>query len=130
VVLQDGAALLIRRTGGGLLGDLWGFPEGELRPGESGPAGLRRILRERLGVRARVGQALPTLQHSYTHFQVRRQAYLCALSVAVPGRPDRRWVRRRALPRYPMGKLDRLLARHWAELGPAADEPKASGREG
>jgi A/G-specific adenine glycosylase len=115
VVLQDGAALLLRRESGALLGDLWGFPEGERRPGESGRAALRRILRQRLGVRVQVGPALPALRHSYTHFQVVREAYLCRLAGDLPRRPGQRWVRRRALSRYPMGRLDRSLARLWAE---------------
>jgi len=120
VVVREEAALLVRRESGGLLGDLWSFPGGELREGENGRAGLRRILRQMLGVRVRIGQALPELRHSYTHFQVTRQAYLCLLTGDLPARPTLRWVRRRALGRYPMGKLDRSLARQWAEWSGAA----------
>jgi A/G-specific adenine glycosylase len=120
VVVREEAALLVRRESGGLLGDLWSFPGGELEEGENGRAGLRRILRQMLGVRVRVGQALPELRHSYTHFQVTREAYLCLLSGDLPARSTLRWVRRRALGRYPMGKLDRSLARLWAERSGAA----------
>jgi len=120
VVVREEAALLVRRESGGLLGDLWSFPGGELEEGENGRAGLRRILRQMLGVRVRIGQALPELRHSYTHFQVTRQAYLCLLTGDLPARPTLRWVRRRALGRYPMGKLDRSLARQWAEWSGAA----------
>jgi A/G-specific adenine glycosylase len=116
VVLREDAALLVRRDPNGLLGDLWGFPESELRSGESGRAAVRRAIKELLGVPVRVGRALPTHEHRYTHFAVTREAYVCRLAGEVTRRAGLRWVRRQALARYPMGKLDRTLARRWAEL--------------
>lgn len=120
VVLRDGAALIVRRQGQ-LLGGLWAFPDGELQPGEGLIAGLRRVLRHTLGIRVKVGTALPTLQHSYTHFQVTRHAFLCELRGEPPAGEGLRWVRRTRLSRYPMGKLDRSLAQLWAEAAAAAD---------
>jgi len=120
VVLREDAALLVRRDSGGLLGNLWGFPESELRSGETGRAAVRRAIKELLGVPVRVGRALPAHEHRYTHFEVTREAYVCRLAGEVPRRPGLRWVRRQALSRYPMGKLDRTLARRWAESGGSA----------
>jgi A/G-specific adenine glycosylase len=114
VLRRNGRVLLAKRPSQGLLGGLWEFPGGKLEPGEDLAAALRRELREELGVDARVGPALGTYRHAYTHFRITLHAFLCAL---VGGRPRPiqaarlAWVRLEDLPSYPMGKVDRMIAR-------------------
>jgi len=82
--------------------------------GESLPECLEREIREELGVTIRVGELFGVYRHAYTHFRVTLHAFLCEL---VDGEPvaiqvsDLRWVSVQDLGQYPMGKIDRQIAR-------------------
>jgi A/G-specific adenine glycosylase len=128
--------LIARRPPGGLLGGLWEFPGGKAEPGESIDQTLRRELREELAIEVDVLDTLGCYDHVYTHFRVSVYAFVCRLR----GRPPRllehtalRWVRPEALSRYPMGKVDRAIARRWKAVhpsGPRRSRPKAAGKVG
>jgi A/G-specific adenine glycosylase len=114
VLSRDGRVLLAKRPSRGLLGGMWEFPGGKLEPGEDLGAALRRELREELGVEVRVGQAFGVYQHAYTHFRITLHAFLCEL---LDGQPqpleaaELAWIVPAELDRYPMGKVDRMIAR-------------------
>ncbi len=106
--------LIAQRPAEALLGGLWEFPGGKRERGESLAACLRRELREELGIRVRVGRARGTLAHAYSHFRVRLHIFDCEWLGGVPRAiqaADVRWARLRDLARYPMGRLDRQVAR-------------------
>lgn len=114
-VLRRGRRVLIaERPEGILLGGLWEFPGGKQRRGESLQACLRRELQEELGVTVQVGARLGVFRHAYSHFRVTVYAYECGL---VRGEPQPRehcrlrWAAVRALGRFPMGKVDRAIAK-------------------
>jgi A/G-specific adenine glycosylase len=116
VIRQDGRVLLAQRPSKGLLGGLWEFPGGTLE--EDDPdlrACLQREIREELGVEIHVDEAFGQYDHAYTHFKIRLHAFLCRLADgALPQALDGQalvWITLPELPDYPMGKVDRQIAR-------------------
>jgi A/G-specific adenine glycosylase len=108
VILKKGRVLLAKRPSSGLLGGMWEFPNGRV---DGDPArGLGSALKTgyRLGVRK--GAALGTIQHAYTHFRVTVHVFGCEL-LAAPAVKTLKWVRLKELEDYPMGRIDRLIAR-------------------
>jgi A/G-specific adenine glycosylase len=114
VLHRDGTVLLAQRPSEGLLGGMWEFPGGKLEAGETLEECLVREIREELGVQVRVGEAFGVYRHAYTHFRITLHAFRCEL---VRGRPrplqaaGLAWVAPADLGNYPMGKVDRLIAR-------------------
>jgi len=114
VLHRDGLVLIARRPEGGLLGGLWEFPGGKQESEESLTECLERELLEELGVKIEVGEKLGVFKHAYTHFRVTLHAFACRIVEGEP-RPVQpsaiRWVALSQLGEYPMGKIDRQLAR-------------------
>jgi len=114
VIVKDDKALIDLRNSTGLLGGLWEFPGGKVEAGETLPEALIRELREELGVEVTVGEALGIYRHAYTHFKVTVHTFR---AVIVKGDPKPlqsegvEWVEIELLGEYPMGKVDRLIAR-------------------
>lgn len=115
VIHRAGRVLITQRPQDGLLGGMWEFPGGKLRPGEDLAACLQREIQEELGVEVEVGGWIGVFRHGYTHFHVTLHAFYCSLSPGQAPRPlqvqDLRWVSPAELARYPMGKIDRLISR-------------------
>jgi A/G-specific adenine glycosylase len=103
VIYRGGRMLIDKRKPEGLLGGLWEFPGGKVRPGESLEAALGREVREELDIAIEVGTELAVVDHAYTHFRVRIHAFECR---HVSGNPrciacaDFKWVRPSDLGRY------------------------------
>lgn len=113
VIQRNGHVLIAQRPASGLLGGLWEFPGGKVRPGEELPSGLQREIREELGVEIQVGAAFGVYRHAYTHFRVTLHAFCCSLLQGEPRNLEHsalEWVPPSALPDYPMGKIDRQIA--------------------
>lgn len=120
VIRRDGQVLIGKRPPDGLLGGLWEFPGGKLEPGEQPESGLRREVREELGVEVEVVRSLGTYRHAYTHFRVTVQAFYCNLLAGEPRglhHSALAWSDVRSLSDYPMGKVDRLIAEQLARNG-------------
>ena len=112
-----GPVLIARRPAAGLLGGMWEFPGGKLQDGEDLPACLRRELMEELGVEVEVGDPFGVYQHAYTHFRVTLHAFCCTLSAGEPQplhASELAWVEPSGLSRFPMGKIDRQIAKKLA----------------
>ncbi len=125
VITRGEEVLLAQRPPDGLLGNLWEFPGGKLEPGESLEAALQREIREELGVEIRVGPSLGVYRHAYTHFRVTLHAFRAWLRPGERPRPLQvqalRWLRPDELDAFPMGKIDRHIARR---LQQQAEEKK------
>ena len=114
-VCQSGPLYLIaQRPAHGLLGGLWEFPGGKLQQGEDLPACLRREICEELGAEIEVDELLGVYRHAFTHFRITLHAFRCTLIQHEP-RPiqvaDIRWVKPEEMGSYPMGKIDRQIAK-------------------
>ena len=115
VIVRDGKVLIAQRPSTGLLGGLWEFPGGKLEPGEDLHACLQREISEELGVPVAVKHQLGEYRHAYTHFRVTVHAFFCDLGQDAQPTPlqvdDLQWAAPSILQDYPMGKIDRQIAR-------------------
>jgi len=114
VIIHAGKVLLAKRPSKGLLGGMWEFPGGKQELNESLKTCLRRELQEELGVQVDVGAAFGIYNHAYTHFRITLHAFHCELKRGEP-QPIQAaalaWVGPADLDKYPMGKVDRQIAR-------------------
>jgi A/G-specific adenine glycosylase len=93
---------------------MWEFPGGKVEKGESLVECLAREIREELGTGIRVGNAIGIYQHAYTHFRITLHAFNCKLRGGKPRAVEAAklaWVLPEALADYPMGKVDRQIAK-------------------
>jgi len=118
IIQRQGQVLIAQRPPYGLLGGMWEFPGGKQQEGESLPDCLQREIKEELGVMVEVGTPAGVYRHAYTHFRLTLHAFYCRLLGDEP-RPLEvaalRWISPAELPAYPMGKVDRSIARRLIE---------------
>ena len=111
VIIQKGKVLLAKRPSKGLLAGMWEFPNARV---EGNPhAGLASALRAAYSLKVRVKRAthpLVILEHAYSHFTVTVHALRCELIEMLPDQ-NLKWVSVNRLDDYPMGKIDRQVAR-------------------
>lgn len=115
VIAENGKFLITQRPRQGLLGGMWEFPGGKCQEGESLEACLKREIQEELALEIEVGQSLGVYRHAYTHYRLTLHAYRCTICggnqpVPMQGQAFQ-WVERQQLPLFPMGKIDRQIAR-------------------
>ena len=116
VIRRNGHILLARRPENGMLGGLWEFPGGKVQPGETYQAALQREIREELAAEIAVGDRIGTYRHAFTHFRITLRAYECRLRPASPPlqaleHSALAWVTPAEFDDYPMGAVDRQIAR-------------------
>jgi A/G-specific adenine glycosylase len=108
VIVEDGKVLLAKRPSKGLLGGMWEFPNGRV---DGEPAeGLESVLEAGYRLKVQRNEALGTVQHAYTHFRVTVHAFRCEL-LSRSENESLKWVKLEELDDYPMGKIDRQIAR-------------------
>ncbi|MCF6278273.1 MAG: A/G-specific adenine glycosylase [Anaerolineales bacterium] len=107
-IVEHRRVLLGRRPADGLLGGMWEFPNGRVdgKPAE----GLAAVLESGYQLKVECGAPLCEVRHAYTHFKVSVFAFRCTL-LRLASRKKLRWVAVSDLDDYPMGKVDRLIAR-------------------
>jgi A/G-specific adenine glycosylase len=109
VIIERGMVLLAQRPSQGLLGGMWEFPNGRV---EGDPArGLSKALKA--GYDLRLGRkrlSVGTVQHGYSHFSVTTHVFRCEL-LSPSHASNLKWVSLKELNAYPMGKIDRQIAK-------------------
>jgi len=117
----SGELLIMRRSLTGLLGGLWGFPGGAVRPGEEIGAALARIVFEQTGMTATPQQLFAQVKHAYTHFRITLHAFTAQID-GVAARPvagaEVRWVRPSELDQFAFPVTDRKIARQLVRESP------------
>jgi A/G-specific adenine glycosylase len=114
VIQKNGKVLLAKRPSKGLLGGMWEFPGGKVERDETLEDCLTREIREELDAIISVGEPFGIYKHAYTHFRITLHAFFCEL---IEGEPkaieaaELAWVNPGELQHYPMGKVDRQIAR-------------------
>jgi A/G-specific adenine glycosylase len=113
-ILKDvqGCLLLLQRPMKGLLGGLWKFPGGEIKPEESLEQGLKRSVREELGIRIKIGKPVISVKHTYTHFRITLHAFECTETGIGPRGGlglNWKWMAPSDLKRVPLSKADRKI---------------------
>jgi len=109
---RDGQILITQRRNKGLLGGLWKFPGGRQGPGEDLRACLRREIQEEVGVRVRVGRAVASIKHAYTHFRITLHAFHCTHPEGTPmvlGCRDWCWATARQFDDLAFSRADRKI---------------------
>jgi A/G-specific adenine glycosylase len=109
---QEGMLLVVQRPPAGLLASLWKLPGGFIDDAENMESGLKRSVKEELGISIRVGKKLVSANHAYTHFRLTLQTYDCRLLKGLPeplGCQDWRWVSPADLKKLPTSKIDRMV---------------------
>lgn len=109
---KRGRLLIVQRPNKGLLGGLWKFPGGERGADETLQQGLRRRVREELGIGIKVGEALTSVDHAYTHFRITLHAFRCAGWNGTPraiGCHQYQWVASDRLDDFPFSRVDRRV---------------------
>ena len=100
--------LLSKRPSKGLLGGMWEFPNGRV---DGNPAKeLESALETEYRLKIQKGEALGIVKHAYTHFRVTVHAFRCEL-ISMSEIKRLKWVEIDELEEYPMGKVDRQIAR-------------------
>jgi A/G-specific adenine glycosylase len=109
---KRGRLLIVQRPNKGLLGGLWKFPGGMRGQDETLQRGLRRHVREELGIGIRVREALASVDHAYTHFRITLHAFRCATRNGKPraiGCDKYQWVKPDRLDDFPFSRADRKV---------------------
>lgn len=106
---QDGHVLLTQRHADSHQGGLWEFPGGKLEAGETPEVGLRRELREELGIEVGEVRPLIRIRHRYPDRNILLDVYRVSAWAGVPegleGQPTE-WAPIDRLSDYPMPEAD------------------------
>jgi A/G-specific adenine glycosylase len=98
---------------------MWEFPNARV---EANPArALTKAIKAGYGLEVRAGEALGVFNHAYTHFRVTVHAFHCELLNPIRENSrhsphELKWVKLPELDDYPMGKVDRQIARKIKDL--------------
>ena len=111
VVIRRGKVLLAQRPSQGLLGGMWEFPNARV-VGDPAKALSKALKTEyRLGLRLKRGAGpVGVFRHTYSHFKITVHAFGCELT-SDPKAKTMKWVALKSLDDYPMGRVDRQIAR-------------------
>ena len=114
VIRDNGKILITQRFDHVHLPGLWEFPGGKVEAGESLEAGLKREIREELGLEIAVEDEIFTIEHEYPTKTVRLHFFNCSI---IEGDPqpievaDLRWVRPAELGQFEFPPADAGLIR-------------------
>ena len=126
-VVSDGRRVLItRRPSEGLLGGLWEFPGGKVRPGEPAEAACAREIHEEAGIEVEVETHLTRVRHAYTHFRLELDVFRCRLAggeVVLNGPVDHRWVLLEEIESYAFPAANRKFFPLLRDTGHDGEQP-------
>ena len=108
VVVRENVVLLARRPATGLLGGLWEFPSAG--GDESALPAWVAVMETEYRLRVSPVALLGRFAHAYTHFKLTESAYRCDL-IHMNESENLHWVEIPRLDEYPMGKVDRAIAK-------------------
>jgi len=77
ILRQADLILITRRLETSRHGGLWEFPGGKLDPNETPQEGLRRELREEIGIDSEIGDIFEVVYYRYPHAPILVLAYEC-----------------------------------------------------
>lgn len=103
LVWNETKLLIDRRRENAMLGGLWEFPGGKIKPGETPQQAVQREVMEELGIVVHVDDFFITVEHGYTHFTITLHVYNCHYMSGEPqplGCADWKWVKPQQLPDF------------------------------
>lgn len=114
VLVVDGKTLLKQRPAEGLLGGLWEFPSAEVDT--DSPEALSAVIETEYRLRVSPLARMDEVRHAYTHFKLTEIPWRCEL-IHIPEDSPLKWVEIAELLQYPMGKVDRAIAKKIEKSG-------------
>ena len=103
IIKRNNKYLIQKRPPRGLLADLWEFPGGKRKAGETLENALGREIKEELGVDVMEAKFLTRVKQAYTQFQVFLHAYECLLKEEPHlKKGHQKWVPLGKLKQYPV----------------------------
>jgi A/G-specific adenine glycosylase len=120
VVVRRGQTVLLaqRPSSATRWANMWEFPHLALETGEAHESGVRRLLKEVLGLEAELGEELLTIHHGVTRFRITMVCYEAAYrsgELRSNCYTQARWLEPQRLGDYPVSSPQRRLARTLAE---------------
>lgn len=112
IVERRGRILIARRRSDAMLGGLWEFPGGKCEPGEAPRDTVAREVLEETGLHVEVGSHLCTVRHTYSHFRIVLDAFLCGKArgrARAIGGAEVRWVTPDELDRFPFPTANKKI---------------------
>ncbi len=106
---RKGEVLIAQRRQTDMLGGLWEFPGGKLKPNETIKECIARELKEEMGLNIVVGDFLLTIRHTYSHFTMTLHTYWAKITSGRPHRiecADYAWVKIQDLRNFAYSKAD------------------------
>ncbi len=119
IIFRRGLVLIDRRPPKGLLGGLWEFPGGKKEDGESLKEAVVREVHEELGIHVNVLHKLMVIDHAYSHFRIRINAFLCRFGsgkVECRSCTAFRWVNPLQLRRFAFPAANKKIIDHLLNL--------------
>ena len=110
VIIKTGQILLAQRLPEAFEGNKWEFPGGKVEPGEDPRAGLRRELKEELGLEVKVGRVLEVCAENFETRQLVLLYFEVKIVQGVPEPIDCQavaWLEPEQVENLVMPKLDR-----------------------
>ena len=108
VIVERGRVLISQRPAEGLLGGMWEFPNARI---DGDPAkALVKALKMATQIQVKKKEALQVVEHAYSHFKIKVHPFVCD-KVLIPKNKNLKWVKLSELEDFPMGKVDRQIAR-------------------
>ena len=104
IITKNNKYFIAKRAKGKHLENMYEFPGGKLLANESHENGLKREIKEELGLRVRIGKKIMTHRHSYTRFRVTLNVFNCHIHSGVlsPSACDEwKWVNPKELDQFP-----------------------------
>lgn len=102
LVESRGRVLLVRRPDSGLLAGLWSLPGGEILADADAEPALERLLRDQTGLRARVGDRVSRVAHTFSHRRWSGAIYRCEPRATVDLTEPARWATREEMHALPL----------------------------
>jgi 8-oxo-dGTP diphosphatase len=109
IIFKSGKVFIARRRPDKSLGGYWEFPGGKIELEETNEEGLKRELREELGMEVEVTTFIAENEHEYDTFKIRLIAYHCKFQSATMNMTDHdafEWVSIQDLEHYRLAPAD------------------------
>jgi len=115
IVLKNDKILITRRKIDGLLGGLWEFPGGEVKPYETPEAACIREIKEEVNLEVGIDSFVKRIKHAYTHFKIVMDVFICCFvsgRIHLSGPEDFKWIKISEMDRFPFPKSNHKIFPH------------------
>jgi A/G-specific adenine glycosylase len=114
ILCDDDRFFIQKRPPGGLMANLWEFPNGTLQGREFPEEALHRTFLESLGVKVTISGKLGKVRHAYTRYRVQLHVYRCSLDppgqvMKFRGAVEGRWVTKSELENHAFSSAHRRI---------------------